>query len=64
MSTDFKIKKGYAKYFDHDKNMTHLYPEDGRKHLLDNCWCKPVVDKRTMITHHNKSKKNNARCGR
>jgi len=59
-----KLKEGYKSKYDNEGLMLHIYPENGRKHLFDNCWCNPVINKKTDITHHYYSKKNPKLCGK
>lgn len=60
-----KLKKGYAKFTDYNTNMVHIYPVEGRRHFYDNCWCKPTVDKKNGIIHHNEDvgQNNSYQCG-
>ena len=53
-----KLKSGYKKTYDKENMMLHVYPEDGRDHYYEKCWCCPVIDDKKHITHHNYSKAN------
>ena len=59
-----KLKEGYTSFTDTKTNDLHIYPIKGRKHLFDNCWCKPVYDKKNGVVHHNEDQSinNNYKC--
>lgn len=60
--SEFELKEGYKKTYDKVKGLTHIYPEEGRSHLFDKCWCSPVTNKKNKTVSHRFSKQNNTVC--
>ena len=55
-----KLKEGYSSIRDDKKNILHIYPTEGRKHWLDDCWCSPTFNEAHDILSHNFMKGNNS----
>lgn len=57
-----ELKEGYKRKIDNYTKVTHIYPEKGRAHTFDNCWCDPIISIGGSVCRHRESKQNPTYC--